>query len=1340
MGTFNLFGKADFVHSTETLKRRIGIWIFWTGLAVMANGRKFRNSPEKWASMSFQESLVVTAKCESEIANSISRRPATSSSAPTTLSHLLLELRTAIATKEALPEDVFQAQTCLGWLHWVMKQPALAVSALPTSLPQATGLAKEKQGTLSRWTHVCMIKSAYILGASQEIVSSPADVVDTYKSALSLLSNTSLATGNAQEYRIWAERLLIRSCMLSEQLLKPDPAIDSQTSLAPFRAWSNFWESSSQNDLNIGDGSQAGRLQERRLAWRAYHNMLSHLLQHGYVYPGITHEKHLGDDLTEHPDVGARLRQSTELRRVEATYEGYLIKETSFPQADETNMEVLNFVDQVMANWSILCAPDWQDEDVGHGGQEGASREVLEILYRAATRTFHSTSILRHLFTVHASLGEFDLAGKALNSYLEIAMKGRARVEKSGEPETDLDSDETILNSIAAGIKMYTAFGRRSEAPKSWDLVVQLERWLRHHNHEFSAELQINNKVSTASEPGSTSQNKPMSQQAIYTASRAIGIGCAYWGRITYDASQRSDLQKKATIYFRQALQVVPAQEDTETLYALALVLAETRDIDGAIATVKKALSINSTYPSGTKSHRRQQRSEQNDSKRRINQWHLLTLLLSARQDFDTAQASCEAALDEYNSVQVRAQTSPILQIERLSLSEKQHIVEVKITQISLAEVIEGPDVAVNASGELLELYTRLFKPGKPESSIQKLESSPPPSTSNGTMKSFRGTVFGRSKDPRASIRSTTAAESIRSQRHSNDTSRPPTISITNRETLMHEQLSPPDSSHSHHILRHASRRLQKRNSMKSILSRTASPARTASTTRGSNLANTTAERVNGESQYRPTSAGSRTRNEVGIAVSHNLDTIPASPNPKRDPFSTSLADRTVSPAHVDEAKTKSTTHNPFEPQYSKLDQQRHAVSLLLKIWLFIAGLYRRAKLYDDAQGAVEEAFKQVKSVEATVSSQASSARAFETPGWGGAKSVEELWADAYAERGNLFVAQSTPHQAMIEYESALSHYPDHAIATIGLSSILLDIYSQTIPPQPERSLLQAEYDQGVRDRTKESSRPILASVSAPNSKNQFGGGSSIQEDLDIPSQEDTNVTPPRDYSDTDRRTPETLDRLAARDRAYGLLSSLTKLGTGWDNSEAWFALARAYEESGQVEKAKDVLWWVVELEEKLRKIAAPREIYPIIQNGETSVGAAIFRVCPTTLKSELLIAKRIPKEEAYSNCREIPGGHVDPWETVTDALNREVLEEAGLLVDEVIPDFETMRWESSSEEVDVQLNYVVNAEEPVAVELNLREHSMWMWACKQGIETPFMTEEMKKVIKDGLRCLLPEF
>lgn len=46
------------------------------------------------------------------------------------------------------------------------------------------------------------------------------------------------------------------------------------------------------------------------------------------------------------------------------------------------------------------------------------------------------------------------------------------------------------------------------------------------------------------------------------------------------------------------------------------------------------------------------------------------------------------------------------------------------------------------------------------------------------------------------------------------------------------------------------------------------------------------------------------------------------------------------------------------------------------------------------------------------------------------------------------------------------------------------------------------------------------------------------------------------------------------------LLNTLSQLGEGWDDSETWMGLARACELSGQVDRAKECLWWVVELED----------------------------------------------------------------------------------------------------------------------------------------------------------------
>jgi cargo-transport protein YPP1 len=144
------------------------------------------------------------------------------------------------------------------------------------------------------------------------------------------------------------------------------------------------------------------------------------------------------------------------------------------------------------------------------------------------------------------------------------------------------------------------------------------------------------------------------------------------------------------------------------------------------------------------------------------------------------------------------------------------------------------------------------------------------------------------------------------------------------------------------------------------------------------------------------------------------------------------------------------------------------------------------------------------------------------------------------------------PHSALDMYEKALSHFPDHPSAIVGLCTILLDIYCGVVPPEVTR-------------QTGALAPTLHSAPSVPG--------------------EPTNSDDPSVPQQTTRRskhgaTPSELNRLAARDRAYGLLSSLTKLGTGWDYSDAWFMLARAYEEGGQIEKAKEVLWWCVELEE----------------------------------------------------------------------------------------------------------------------------------------------------------------
>lgn len=202
-----------------------------------------------------------------------------------------------------------------------------------------------------------------------------------------------------------------------------------------------------------------------------------------------------------------------------------------------------------------------------------------------------------------------------------------------------------------------------------------------------------------------------------------------------------------------------------------------------------------------------------------------------------------------------------------------------------------------------------------------------------------------------------------------------------------------------------------------------------------------------------------------------------------------------------------------------------------------------------DAQGALSEATTHVQWIETFISNrEGSSAENFATPGYGGVKSCGELWADVLAEQAALHTSLGKVDKASVAYETALGYHPDHAAATVGLCNILLDIYAA--PPPTITPAIPIEPSP---------STPTLASLPP------------------LPSLPDGTTT--NNNSDS-AATPDRLSRLSARDRAYGLLSALTKSGNGWDNSEAWFALARADEEGGQVEKAKESLWWVVELEE----------------------------------------------------------------------------------------------------------------------------------------------------------------
>lgn len=155
----------------------------------------------------------------------------------------------------------------------------------------------------------------------------------------------------------------------------------------------------------------------------------------------------------------------------------------------------------------------------------------------------------------------------------------------------------------------------------------------------------------------------------------------------------------------------------------------------------------------------------------------------------------------------------------------------------------------------------------------------------------------------------------------------------------------------------------------------------------------------------------------------------------------------------------------------------------------------------------------------------------------------------------------------------------------MGLSTVLLDIYTEKLLPPPPIPQLDASGP--VPEFTLKAAAPDVSqgdtlpftplglSPSKPSESHTEGSEDSDAEEESQGGGGGTDLLPPHKATSL-----PLVDRLAARDRAYGLLAGLTRLGSGWDYSEAWFAIARAYEESGEAERAKEALWWCVELEE----------------------------------------------------------------------------------------------------------------------------------------------------------------
>ena len=1091
-------------------------------------------------------------------------------------------------------EDAFQAQTCVAWKHWLLSEPNLAVSALPEDISAAvqslTGIGK----TTSTWTDVCLIKAAYIKGTAQSQTEDASEALQTFQPFVPWIDSIKARLSGQPQLSYWSEQMLAQMALVaSADVDFPASHSDTPISMAlqAFRLWADLATRSKEVSYTTFGNSQA-HLSNLRIL-KGYYGLVTRLLQDRFNYPSTD-------------KVRPRLRQSTELRNVERMYENELLRKSRFPKAQESNTSIEDWVEQVIANWEILCGSTWREIDLGEGGRNAVGRNVLDILYRAATKTFHSTLILRRLFQVHKSLTDFDLAYKALDTYIELIERGRARAERSHGLLTGQDGDEVVLRTVSEGIEGLCSFGFRDEAEKAYELAVKIEGQLPSQNDEFT----VNGNAETTNEAAVSGQLFSLESMGI--GHRAIGIAQAHWAKWTPITESRSSLQAHAVSNLKCAVdQLRSGRHHLESVYALGLLLAETRDINKAIEYVTKALAWDRPAV---------QDSTFATERKLVPLWHLLALLLTARQDFETSDQTCGAAFEQFPSSRVlfgsdERQNSPYLSpdkqtpydeeetglVEEMEIGELERIIEVRVTELALIEVSEGPEEAVNMTNELLILFSRLvgrlnvINVDKPSQSSSEL-----PKSSASTIKSFRGSLFGRKKQARPALQDEEKVygistipekESLRQPTRAADA---PTIEVTDEHDKRHHiRLGRSRHSKQVHPDKASGHKTHRRPGSITGLIRRHSKDRRAKLDQ------------NLDSSQKQSSE--TTPETAEQSPSHNPGLVPkpgghSLPKPSVDKPSFDLPQTPVAPTQYHDSSTaarntlKSIGHNaphnelppppgheskapeqdvrlpainPHSsstqptPRFPKSAAQKHGLIILVKIWLLIAGLYRRAMMFDDSREACDEADRAAMRIESLVAVQESSARAFASPGWGGGKSSDEVWADTLCERGALASAEGEPKEAVEQYEQALLFWPDHTKATVGLSNILLDMFEQ----------------KGIRDDPSDGSPKALSrpknermSSETMNGMNSSQNGTLVE----------SGPMATRSHAGEElKKTPENLNRLAARDRAYGLLSNLTKLGTAWDDSEAWFALARASELSGQVEKSKEILWWCIELEDR---------------------------------------------------------------------------------------------------------------------------------------------------------------
>ncbi|CAB4390189.1 unnamed protein product [Rhizophagus irregularis] len=537
-----------------------------------------------------------------------------------------------VALAEAQDQEKKYASIILARAYFVVGKYGKCVEVLSTNfVPSELPIG---------YNFVLIIQGLVLKGMAHESLSDFDEAIVCYDQVAALLSPNS--NEKQDQLSNWSEEALYRAPLLKVRLGDTKGALQS---FRTYQSYATLW----------GDKF---RINKRAVIYKYFIKLLSKIYQEGtYDPPSVTSN--------EQSTIYTPHTFRVELTELHLLYENVIFQITSFPKAGEANWRVLEMVDQVMSDWTILG-----------GGTSAEMRELIEMLHRATHKTFQSPRILRHLINSLITYGDYEEAELALSAYIALVEKAK---------ETKIEDIERQMQESLEETKECSTLVKHEMTIETSEQVIQTlvtgSVLMAKYMNKAKEALEVAQKALLWYKDDSNLDDEELYAHVL----RCVGVGYSLFAAEETDPGKRSEFHNKAIEVLNES--ILLDSEAFESHYRLSLEYATIRDISQAIISIRQAINLNSSS---------------------IPCWHLLVLLLSSQKDSQGALKACELGIKE-SDWEAADSTGDYSTSSAMGNDDGDEFISLKLTQNALQELVNGSDAAINNFDKLFMLYAKMF-------------------------------------------------------------------------------------------------------------------------------------------------------------------------------------------------------------------------------------------------------------------------------------------------------------------------------------------------------------------------------------------------------------------------------------------------------------------------------------------------------------------------------------------------------------------------------------------------------------------------------------------------------